>query len=50
MCSSDLTFSYDGNEMVLDDICMSIGRGRTVALVGESGAGKTTLAALIPRF
>lgn len=45
-----VTFSYDGNEMVLDDICMSIGRGRTVALVGESGAGKTTLAALIPRF
>ncbi|MDR0366958.1 MAG: ABC transporter ATP-binding protein/permease [Rickettsiales bacterium] len=43
-------FSYDGAKPVLDDISFKIPRGRTVALVGASGGGKTTLASLIPRF
>jgi subfamily B ATP-binding cassette protein MsbA len=42
-------FSYQEKE-VLFDINLSIGKGKTVALVGSSGAGKSTLADLIPRF
>ncbi len=37
-------------DFVLNDISLTVEPGETVALVGESGAGKTTLAALIPRF
>jgi subfamily B ATP-binding cassette protein MsbA len=43
-------FGYDPNEPVLHDITLSIRKGQTIALVGASGAGKTTLADLIPRF
>ncbi len=43
-------FSYHSNEFVLQDITLSIKQGETVALVGSSGAGKTTLADLLPRF
>jgi peptide/nickel transport system ATP-binding protein len=39
--------SYTGNVKVLEDICLSVRRGRTVALVGESGSGKSTLARVI---
>jgi subfamily B ATP-binding cassette protein MsbA len=42
-------FAYD-DERILDDIDMTIRRGETVALVGASGAGKTTIANLLPRF
>lgn len=45
-----VSFSYNGTETVLNDISLRAAAGRTVALVGESGAGKTTMAALIPRF
>ncbi|MBO4633234.1 MAG: ABC transporter ATP-binding protein, partial [Lentisphaeria bacterium] len=45
-----VSFSYNGTEEVLHDITLHAVAGSTVALVGESGAGKTTLAALIPRF
>ncbi len=40
----------DDEAFVLNDISFSVEPGKTVALVGESGAGKTTLAALVPRF
>ncbi len=43
-------FSYDGEQKVLDDINLEIGKGETVALVGKTGVGKTTLSDLIPRF
>ncbi|HLS52725.1 MAG TPA: ABC transporter ATP-binding protein [Tissierellaceae bacterium] len=47
----DVSFSYNnGEDRVLEDINLSIEEGKTVALVGPSGAGKTTLCHLIPRF
>ncbi|HHY83697.1 MAG TPA: ABC transporter ATP-binding protein [Clostridiales bacterium] len=46
----NVSFSYDGNENVLKNINISIPAGKTIALVGPSGGGKTTLCHLIPRF
>ena len=46
----DLSFSYDGEKEVLRNINLSIGKGKTVALVGQSGSGKSTLVDLIPRY
>ena len=43
-------FRYGDGEPVLSDVSFTIPRGRVVALVGPSGAGKTTLADLLPRF
>jgi subfamily B ATP-binding cassette protein MsbA len=45
----DVSFSY-GRKPVLKDINLKVGAGETVALVGVSGVGKSTLADLIPRF
>ncbi len=45
-----VTFSYDGQRHVLRDLNLSIESGSVVALVGPSGAGKTTFCNLIPRF
>ena len=45
----NVSFSYDST-MVLRDICFSARKGEIVAFVGSSGAGKTTLVNLIPRF
>lgn len=46
----DLTFGYDPNIPVLENINIIAEPGQTVALVGPTGAGKTTLVSLIPRF
>ncbi len=46
----DLSFHYDSSEEVLENINLSIPVGQTVAFVGPSGGGKTTLCHLIPRF
>ena len=46
-----VTFSYsDDNREVLSDLSLSIAPGKTVALVGPSGAGKTTICHILPRF
>src|SRR5829696_3829916 len=45
----DLTFAYNGKP-VLQDIDLKIARGQTVALVGRTGSGKSTLVSLIPRL
>ena len=47
---NDVSFSYEKNETVLSHIQIHIDAGRTVALVGPSGGGKTTLCSLLPRF
>ncbi len=48
---SDLTFKYQSSEdWILQNINMTVPAGKTIALVGESGAGKSTIASLIPRF
>ncbi len=46
----NVRFSYDGTTEVLKGVSLTIPQGRTVAFVGPSGGGKTTLAHLIPRF
>ena len=46
----DVTFAYDDNTEILKDISFNIHAGKTVAFVGPSGGGKTTLCHLIPRF
>jgi len=46
-----VSFSYPGaNQKAVDDISFTIPQGNTVALVGASGGGKTTIARLVPRF
>lgn len=45
-----VTFRYDTDRAVLDDVSLRIGFGETVAIVGPNGCGKTTLASLVPRF
>lgn len=46
----DVRFSYTAGAPVLDGISLTLRGGETVALVGASGAGKTTMAHLLPRF
>ncbi|MGN0985753.1 MAG: ABC transporter ATP-binding protein [Candidatus Enterenecus sp.] len=46
----DVSFHYDGSEEVLEHVSLHIDQGETVAVVGPSGGGKSTLCQLIPRF
>ena len=45
-----VSFGYDPERPVIEDVDLHIAAGRTVALIGPTGSGKTTLAALVPRF
>lgn len=47
---SHVGFSYDDKVKILDDVCFDIKPGETIALVGPTGAGKTTIVNLISRF
>ncbi|WP_346889047.1 ABC transporter ATP-binding protein [Clostridium sp. UBA1056] len=44
------TFKYEGSEEIISNINLEIEKGKTLALVGPSGGGKTTICHLIPRF
>ncbi len=46
----NVSFSYNGEKKVLKNINLEIPKGKTVALVGQSGSGKTTFVDLLPRF
>ena len=46
----DVSFSYTPENPVLEHVSLTIPAGKTIALVGPSGGGKTTLCSLIPRF
>ena len=46
----DINFSYDTGNQILSNINFSIEKNETVAIVGKSGSGKSTIANLIPRF
>ena len=46
----DVSFSYDGKKGVLDNVSFTVNPGETIALVGPTGAGKSTIANLISRF
>ncbi|HYT50535.1 MAG TPA: ABC transporter ATP-binding protein, partial [Pyrinomonadaceae bacterium] len=45
-----VNFSYDGSRAILDDLSLHIEPGQLAALVGPTGAGKTTIVSLLPRF
>lgn len=46
----DVTFAYDSNKVALKNVSLRIEPGQIAAIVGPTGAGKTTLVSLIPRF
>src|SRR5207302_2046875 len=46
----DVTFEYMAERPVLEQVDLDVPPGRTIALIGHTGSGKTTLASLIPRF
>ncbi len=47
---TDVTFAYGGQGPTLDGVSLEAARGETIALVGPSGGGKSTILSLIPRF
>ncbi|MEP1896953.1 MAG: lipid A export permease/ATP-binding protein MsbA [Alloalcanivorax venustensis] len=46
----DVTFGYDPAQPVLRNLSLEVNSGETVALIGRSGAGKSTISAMLPRF
>ena len=46
----DVSFSYNENKTVLKEVSLTIPKGKTIALVGQSGSGKSTFVDLLPRF
>jgi ATP-binding cassette subfamily B protein len=50
LCYEGVDFEYEPGRLVLEDVDLDVAPGRTVALIGRTGSGKTTLAALVPRF
>ncbi len=51
ICFKEVSFSYPGSvQKAVDNLSFNIPAGKTVALVGASGSGKTTIARLVPRF
>ena len=46
----NVSFAYRPDRIVLKDVNVKIGKGQTVALVGQSGSGKSTFVDLLPRF
>lgn len=51
ICFENVTFTYPGNQRpAVDRVSFTVPQGKTYALVGSSGGGKTTLASLVPRF
>ncbi len=50
ICFEHVSFGYAPDRPVLESIDLDFAPGRTVALIGHTGSGKTTLAALVPRF
>ena len=50
IAAEHVTFAYDGDLDVLEDVSLCVKPGQTVAIVGPSGGGKSTLCRLIPRF
>ncbi|MFC1804142.1 ABC transporter ATP-binding protein, partial [Thermoproteota archaeon] len=50
LCFENVWFSYDGDNMVLKDIDLDVKPGQTVAILGATGSGKSSIINLIPRF
>ncbi len=50
ICYKDVDFAYNPEEPVLKKVSLTIKKGETVAIVGRSGSGKTTMLNLLPRF
>jgi ABC-type transport system involved in Fe-S cluster assembly fused permease/ATPase subunit len=49
-CPENVSFSYDGRTTALNGVSFKVPQGSSVALVGESGAGKSTILRLLYRF